>query len=176
VIITLLAVLIGMLGTFLVLWPLSIRRMSMAQRPAFSRALWFSLGVPLLGLLVFFLGFGLAIQRSWLWGGVSVAITLALGALLLRHDQYSAGARILFDDYLRLKKENPTSSDFDLLYSIVKAHRPHWKEDRVMELCAGKDIRQLVLLLLVIEYEVHPLNDMRLYERLKVTVESMAPQ
>jgi hypothetical protein len=148
----------------------------MAQRPAFSRAPWFSLGVPLLGLLVFFLGFGLAIHRSWLWGGVSVAITLALGALLLRHDQYSAGARILFDDYLRLKKENPTSSDFDLLYSIVKVRRPHWKEDRVMELCAGKDIRQLVLLLLVIEYDVHPLNDMRLYERLKATVESMAPQ
>ena len=175
-IMTLLAFFVGLLGAFLVLWPLSIRRLSVAQRPPFSRPLWFGIGVPFLGILLFVAGFGLAIRRNWLWGGASLGITLALGALLLRHDQYSAIARTLFDDYLTLKKENPTSNEFDLLYSIVKARKPHWKEDRVLEFCAGKDIRQLVLLLLVMEYEIHPLNDMRLYERLKAKVESLAPQ
>ena len=173
---TLLAFFVGLLGAFLVLWPLSIRRLSVAQRPPFSRALWFGLGVPFLGILLFVAGFGLAMQSNRLWGGASLAIILAVGALLLRHDQYSATARILFDEYLTLKKENPSSNEFDLLYSIVKARKPSWKEDRILELCAGKDIRQLVLLLLVIEFEIHPLNDMRLYEQLKVKVESLAPQ
>ncbi|MGH9425536.1 MAG: hypothetical protein ACRD2L_04415, partial [Terriglobia bacterium] len=89
---------------------------------------------------------------------------------------YSAMARILFDDYLALKKENPGSNDFDLFYSIVKSHRPRWNEDRIMEFCAGKDVKQLVLLLLITEYEIHPLNDMRLYEALKGKVEILAPR
>ena len=46
----------------------------------------------------------------------------------------------------------------------------------MMEICAGKDIKQLVLLLLVIEYEIHPLNDMLLYERLKAKVAELHPQ
>jgi len=45
-----------------------------------------------------------------------------------------------------------------------------------MEFCAGKDIKQLVLLLLITEYEIHPLNDMRLYEALKSKVEILAPR
>jgi hypothetical protein len=45
-----------------------------------------------------------------------------------------------------------------------------------MEFCAGKDIKQLVLLLLITEYEIHPLNDMRLYETLKGRVEILAPR
>ena len=40
--------------------------------------------------------------------GVSaLAVMLMLGFLLFRHDPYSAMARILFDDYLALKRENP---------------------------------------------------------------------
>ena len=81
--------------------------------------------------------------------GILGIVMLILGFLLFRHDPYSAMARILFDDYLALKKENPGSNEFDLFYSIVKSRRPRWNEDRIMEFCAGKDIRQLVLLLLI---------------------------
>lgn len=169
-------VLLCILGAFLVIWPLTIRRLSLAQQPAFSRAGWFSLGVPLVGLFVFLAGFGMALQRSWLAAGVTLAVTLAGGVLLLRHDQYSAMVRILFDDYVNLKKANPGSNEFDLLYSIVKSRKPYWNEDRIMEFCAGKDIKQLVLLLLIMEYEIHPLDDMGLYERLKITVESRASE
>ncbi|MCI0422612.1 MAG: SoxR reducing system RseC family protein [Acidobacteria bacterium] len=173
---TLLAILSGMLGAFLFVWTLSIRRLSVAQQPAFSKAGWFVCGVPLLGMILFMGGFGLALGEGSAWGLAGLAITVALGILLLRHDSYSAMARILFDDYLSLKKENPGSSDFDLFYSIVKSRRPRWNEDRIMEFCAGKDVQQLVLLLLLTEYEIHPLNDMQLYERLKTKVEALAPR
>src|SRR5262245_7947067 len=171
-----LALLSGVLGAFLVAWPLSIRRLSMAQRPQFSKAAWFSWGVPGLGAVLFVAGFGVALRENPNWGVTALLMTLALGFLLFRHDPYSAAARILFDDYLVLKKENPGSGDFELFYSIVKSRRPRWNEDRVMEFCAGKDLRQLVLLLLITEYEIHPLNDMRLYEALKSKVEALAPR
>jgi hypothetical protein len=173
---TLLAILSGMLGGFLVAWPLSIRRLSVAQRPMFSRAPWFAWGVPGLGVVLFATGFGLALREHPAAGISALAVTLMLGFLLLRHDPYSAMARILFDDYLALKKENPGSNDFDLFYSIVKSRRPRWNEDRIMEFCAGKDVKQLVLLLLITEYEIHPLNDMSLYEALKRKVEILAPR
>lgn len=173
---TVLAILSGVLGGFLVAWPLSIRRLSMAQRPLFSKATWFAWGVPALGAVLFLTGIGVALRERPALGISALAVMLVLGFLLFRHDPYSAMARILFDDYLALKKENPGSNDFDLFYSIVKSRRPRWNEDRIMEFCAGKDIKQLVLLLLITEYEIHPLNDMRLYEALKGKVEILAPR
>ena len=173
---TLLAILSGVLGGFLVAWPLSIRRLSVAQRPLFSKAAWFAWGVPSLGIVLYVAGFGVVLREHPALGTPALAVTLMLGFLLFRHDPYSAMARILFDDYLALRKENPGSNDFDLFYSIVKSHRPRWNEDRIMEFCAGKDVKQLVLLLLITEYEIHPLNDMRLYEALKGKVETLAPR
>ena len=173
---TLLEIFSCLLGSFLVAWPLSVRRLSKAQRPLFSKATWFSWGVPGLGVVLLLSGFGLMIREHPGWGMTALAVMLILGFTLFRHDPYSAMARILFDDYLTLKKENPGSNDFDLFYSIVKSRRPRWNEDRVMEFCAGKDIKQLVLLLLITEYEIHPLNDMRLYETLKTRVEALAPR
>ena len=171
-----LAILSGVLGGFLIAWPLSIRRLSVAQRPLFSRGAWFAWGVPISGMVLFVAGFGMVLREHPASGIAALVVTLILGVLLLRHDPYSAMARILFDDYLDLKKGNPGSTDFDLFYSIVKSRRPRWNEDRIMEFCAGKDIKQLVLLLLITEYEIHPLNDMRLYETLKTKVEVLAPR
>jgi len=173
---TLLYICSGMLGGFLVVWPLSIRRLSVAQRPRFSRAAWFAWGLPLLGISLFVAGFGFALRAHTGWAIAALAMTLVLGFLLFHHDPHSAMARILFDDYLALKKENSGSNDFDLFYSIVKSRRPRWSEDRIMEFCAGKDVKQLVLLLLITEYEIHPLNDMRLYETLKHKVDVLAPR
>jgi hypothetical protein len=171
-----LEILSGIVGCFLLIWSLNLRRMSAAQRPRFSRHPRFRFGVPLLGGSLVLLGFGLAIRRSLLWGGLSCTVSLVLCWLLLQHDQYSAMMRILYDDYLHLKKQNPQSKEYDLLFSIVKSRYPRWSEDRMMEICVGKDIKQLVLLLLVIEYEIHPLNDMLLYEKLKAKVEELHPQ
>jgi hypothetical protein len=173
---TLLALLAGVLGAFLVAWPLSIRRLSVAQRPRFAKAAWFAALVPGLGIVLLVAGFALAVHRTPVWGVAALGLVLTLAFLLFRHDPYSAMARILFDDYLALKKENPGVGDFDLFYSIVKSRRSRWNEDRIMEFCAGKDVKQLVLLLLITEYEIHPLNDMRLYEALKSKVERLAPR
>ncbi len=163
-------------GCFLIVWAISLKRLSSAQRPRFSRSLGFLWGVPILGGLLAVLGFSLAMQRSVFWTGLTAALSLVLSWLVLQQDQYSAMMRILYDDYVSLKKQNPGASEFDLLFSIVKSRYPRWSEDRKMEICAGKDIKQLVLLLVIIEYEIHPLNDMPLYERLKIKAEAMSPE
>src|SRR4030095_9669790 len=87
---TLLAILSGMLGGFLIAWPLSIRRLSMAQRPLFSRAVWFAWGVPGLGFVLFVAGFGVALHEQPSLGISALAVMLTLGFLLFRHDPYSA--------------------------------------------------------------------------------------
>src|SRR5438552_1806940 len=171
-----LQILSGIVGCFLLIWNINLRRLSVAQRPRFSRRPSFRFCVPLLGGGLVLLGFGLSLQRNLLWAGLSCTASFILCWLLLQHDQYSAMIRILYDDYYMLKKQNPHSKEFDLLFSIVKSRYPRWSEDRMMEICAGKDIKQLVLLLLVIEYEIHPLNDMLLYERLKAKVAELHPQ
>ena len=162
-------------GCFLIVWTNALKRLSLAQRPRFSRRPLFVWGVPMLGGLLAILGFAVALRRNLPWTTAIAALCFLLGWLVLRHDQYSAMMRVIYDDYVSLKRQNPGGSEFDLLFSIIKFHYPRWSEDRKMEICAGKDIKQLVLLLVILEYEIHPLNDMPLYERLKARAENLAP-
>lgn len=171
---TFLGILAGLLGAFLLVWALSMRRLPRAQQPAFSRRRWFQAGLPALGLLLFLGGHAYALRTGWIVPGVSLLFALVLSGLVLKHDQYSAMAQILFDDYLTLRRESSAASEFELMYSIVKSRRPLWNEDRITEFSSGKDIKELVLLLLLMEYEIHPLNDMKLYEALKAKVERLA--
>ena len=171
-----LEILLALAGSFLLVWYVSLGRLSSAQRPRFSLKAIFVQGIPVLGGLLAVVGFASASQHSILWTGVILAVTLLLGWLVLKHDQYSAMMRILYADYLTLKRQKAGASEFDLLFSIVKSHYPRWSPDRQMEICVGKDIKQLVLLLVVLEYEIHPLNDMPLYEGLKIKAETLAPR
>jgi len=172
----LLSIFSGILGCFLLVWAAHLRRLSAARRPRFSRQTWFRWGVPLLGVLLGLVGFTLAVRWNLLWGSISLMLSLVLCWLLLQYDQYSAMIRILYDHYFDLKTGSPQSNEFDLLCSIVKSHRPRWPEERVAEFCVGKDIKQLVLLLMVLEFEIHPLQDMRLYEGVKARVDSLYPR
>ncbi len=173
---TLLGILVGLTGTFLMVWALTVRRFPQAQQPAFARQGWFRVALPLLSLALFIAGHAAAILNNWIAGGVSLAVTVGLALLALKHDQYSAMAQILFDDYAELKRKNSGAAEFQILYSIAKSRRPLWNEDRIVEFCSGKDVKQLVLLMLLMEYEIHPLNDMKLYEMLKSKVERLAPR
>ena len=143
--ITFLAIFVGSAGAYLLIWAFNIRRVATALRPRFSSTIGFQWGVPTLGLFFLLIGFGWAISRSLLWGTLGLTLVLGLGALVIFHDQYTATIKILFDDFLKLKRENPEASDYDLHYSIVKSRKPFWTEDRVVEMCVGKDIKQLVL-------------------------------
>jgi len=163
------------LGVLICVWAITLRRLSVAQRPRFSRAIAFRVAFPLLGGILTAVGSVLALGQSPLVGSLVLVAALSLAWLLLRHDQPSVMIRILYQDYFALKKENPQATELDLLYSIVKCRRPRWSEDRILEVCAGKDIKQLVLLLLVIEFDIHPLNDMEQYERMKQQVERLYP-
>lgn len=173
---TFLAIFIGCTGAYLLIWAFNLRRLATAQRPRFSETIWFQWGIPAIGFLFLLTGFGWTMLRSLPWGILGLGVVLCLGALLIFHDRYTATIEILFDDYRRLQQENPGATDFDLFYSIVKSRKPFWTEDRVIEMCVGKDIKQLVLLLLLVEYQVHPLDDMALYERLKREVEKWGPK
>jgi hypothetical protein len=168
-------VLLGASGILIWIWTVTLRRLSVAQRPRFTRQLWFRLGVPLLGGFLAAAGFALAFSHSVWWTGLSMVAIALLAVLLLKHNPYSTMIRILYDGHISLKKENPQASEFDLLYSLVKSRWPKWSEDRIMEMCVGKDIKQLVLLLLVVEFEVHPLQDMELYQCMKRRVEVLYP-
>ena len=170
-----LEIMAGFTGAFLFVWSLSLRRLSKAQRPRFVRSAWFRRGIPLAGTALVTSGFLLAVRQNIWLGGMMVIVCFVVSTLLVRYDQYSAMTRVLYSDYLNLKKENPQATEYDLLYSIVKSRKPRWSEDRIVEVCAGKDIRQLVLLLLVLEFEIHPLHDMHLYEHLKGRVEELYP-
>lgn len=173
---TFLAIFIGSAGAYLLLWRFNIQRLATAERPRFSGTAWFRWGTPAIGFIFLLLGFGWTMCRSFTLGILSLGVVLSLGVLLIFYDRYRATIKILFEDYSRLKRENPGATDFDLLYSIVKSRKPYWTEDRVIEMCVGKDIKQLVLLLLLVEYQVHPLDDMALYERLKREVEKWGPK
>ena len=162
-------------GILIWVWTITLSRLPVAQRPRFSWSLWFRIGLPLLGGALTAVGSILAMRQNPWEGGVGIAVALSLAWLLLRHDRPSAMIRLLFEDYFTLKKENPQAVELDLFYSLVKFRRPQWTEDRILEICVGKDIKQLVLLLLIIEFNIHPLNDMRLYERLKQRVERLYP-
>jgi hypothetical protein len=170
------AILIGFIGAYVLIWVFNVYRLATAQRPGFFRTKWFQWVVPLSGLIFLVIGFGWALARSLFWGTLSFALMLGLAILLIRYDRFSASIKILYADYLRLKRETPGATDFELLFSIVKSRKPGWTEDRVIEMCVGKDIKQLVLLLLLVDKQIHPLNDMQLYERLKRQVEKLAPK
>jgi hypothetical protein len=165
----------GLTGALVCVWLLSLRRLSIAQRPKFARTVWFQRGSILAGTFLVVSGFLLALRQNLFAGGLLLTGCLVLCALLLRYDQHAAMVRIIYDDYLSLKKDNLGATQYDLLYSIVKSRQPQWSDDRILEICAGKDIRQLILLLLVLEFEIHPLQDMRLYERMKSQVETLDP-
>src|SRR5262245_5473359 len=107
---TLSGIFAGLLGAFLVMWTASMSRLPIAQQPAFSRTGWFK-GVPLVGLVLFLGGHIVAVRYNWILGGTSLVVALVLGTAALRQDQYSAMARIIVEDYLNLKKENPGASD-----------------------------------------------------------------
>jgi hypothetical protein len=127
------------------------------------------------GTVLAIVGFALAWQQGPWWGSISAALALVLMGLVAKHDPYSAQARIFFRNYLQLQHENPHASDFDCLYSIVKGRFPQWSEERMLELCAGKNIRQLSLILLLLENEIHPLEDMALYAWIKARIEKTIP-
>ncbi len=74
-----LAILSGVLGGFLIAWPLSIRRLSVAQRPLFSRGAWFAWGVPSVGMVLFVAGFGMVLREHPVSGIAALVVDLDVG-------------------------------------------------------------------------------------------------
>ena len=157
-------------GLFLFLWYRTVVSLPAAEQPLFVRPAGFKWGVPALALVLFLTGvFLLAAVRPWLaWVAAGAAALVAF--LVLKFDRYSAEIRIIHDRYRDLRQANPQMEDIEVLFHTARWRYPAWTHDRLVELVAGKDIRSLILLMLINENKINPISDWELYGALKVKV------
>jgi hypothetical protein len=98
-------------------------------------------------------------------GALVAAVTLSL--LIVKFDRYSADMRIIHDYYRNVRTANPGLEENELLFITAMWRYPQWSHDRIVELVAGKDIENLLLLMLISENKINPLTDWELYRSLK---------
>ncbi len=157
-------------GLFLFLWYRTVVSLPAAEQPLFVRPAGFKWGVPALALVLFLTGvFLLGAVRPWLaWVAAGAAALVAF--LVLKFDRYSAEIRVIHDRYRSLRQANPQMEDIEVLFHTARWRYPAWTHDRLVELVAGKDIRSLILLMLINENKINPISDWELYGALKVKV------
>ena len=169
------AFLIGSTGFLLLSWWTGLQQVPRFRKPGFLRPRTVWLGLPAAGLLLAGIGFAWMISLHPLAGVLTLVLEGLLGLLLWKHDQYSAQARILHGTYQQIRESNQEAEEFDCLYALVSTRTPRWSEDRRVELCAGKNLRQLILVILLLENKIHPLEDAALYAQIKRKVERIVP-
>jgi len=154
-------------GLFLFLWYRTIAGLPLRQRPQFSRPAVFKWGVPGVGIAVFVAGLFLTAE-------VSLRLTATAGAsaalfvfLIIRYDRYSANMRLIMDRYRKVRRANPDIEEIQVLYRTAAWRCPKWPHDRLVELVAGKSVEDLILLMIINEYEINPISDWELYRTLK---------
>ncbi len=154
-------------GVFLFLWYRTLASLPQKQQPHFVRPAVFKWGVPAVSLLVFAAGIII------LWGvGVreTVITLLAAGAaacLIIRFDRYSANMRMIRDRYRRVREANPAMEDSEALFQTAAWRYPKWSHDRLVELVAGKNLEELILLMIINDFDINPISDWELYRNLK---------
>jgi hypothetical protein len=154
-------------GLFLLLWYRTVVSLPAQVRPAF--VLWapFKWGLPLLAVLVFLAGLYLAALTGAVYAIALLAASALLVFLALRFDRYSAQMRLIVSRYRDLREADPAMEEIELLFLIARWRYPKWGHDRLVELVAGKNIRELVLLMMVQENGINPLRDWELYRSLR---------
>jgi hypothetical protein len=156
-------------GAFLFLWYRAVVSLPSKRQPLFIRNRAFKWGVPAASLAVFFAGLAITGVESLPAAGIAAAICVLAGCLVIRFDHYSADIKILFSRYGELKMQNPDLHPAEVLFSLASWRYPQWSHDRLVELVAGKDIEDLILLMIVNENQINPLQDWELYRKLKMT-------
>ncbi len=155
---------------FLFLWYRTVVGLPVRRRPGFVYVPMFKWGVPSLSMIIFAAGVFL-LSRAGLWAAVGALVGSALILLLVvRFDRYSATARIICDRFRYIRQDNPAMEELEVLFRTAQWRYPHWTHDRILELVAGKDIGGLILLVLVTENKINPVDDWELYRRLKSKV------
>jgi hypothetical protein len=93
--------------------------------------------------------------------------------LVIKFDRYSAEMRLIYDHFLEIRREHPSADAMEALFQTARWRYPQWSQDRLVELIAGKDIRAVILLMVVSENGVNPISDWALYQSLRKKAERM---
>jgi hypothetical protein len=82
---------------------------------------------------------------------------------------------MICNHYSRLRQANPDLEEAEVLFRTAQWRYPEWSHDRLVEMTAGKDIGSLILLMLVSEHDINPIQDWELYRSLKTKVADIVP-
>lgn len=156
-------------GLFLFLWYRTIAGLPIKQQPLFIRPVVFKWGVPAISLLVFASGILLMATLNPILAVSAAAASGLLAFLIIRFDRYSANMRLIHDHYCRVRRANPDMEEIEMLFQTAAWRYPKWPHDRLVELVAGKTIEDLILLMILSEYDINPISDWELYRTLKET-------
>ena len=162
-------------GLFLFLWYRTVVNLPRKQQPQFILPAAFRWGVPAISLILFLAGTSLIASINPMAALMTAAGSFLLSYLTIKFDRYSANARMIFGHYSRLRQANPGMEEAEVLFRTAHWRYPDWSHDRLVEMTAGKDIGSLVLLMLISEYEINPIQDWELYRSLKTKVAGIVP-
>jgi len=154
-------------GLFLFLWYRTVAGLPIKQQPHFIRPALFKWGVPGISLLVFASGLLLMATVNPILAAGAAAASGLLAFLIIRFDRYSANMRLIHDRYCRVRRASPDMEEIEVLFQTAAWRYPKWPHDRLVELVAGKTIEDLILVMILSEYDVNPIADWELYRTLK---------
>ncbi len=154
-------------GLFLFLWYRTLAGLPAKQQPQFVRPYVFKWGVPAVSLLVFLAGVVMLREVSLAQAAVALVAAAIAASLVIRFDRYTANMRLIRDRYRRIHKADPSMEEAEVLFHTAAWRYPKWTHDRLVELVAGKNLEELVLLMIINDYDINPLSDWELYRSLK---------
>ncbi len=152
---------------FLFLWYRTVAGLPVKQQPPFARPGVFKWGVPAVSLAVFAAGIYILSEVNRRVAAIAVVAAAAGAFLIIRFDRYSANMRLICDHYREFRRVNPDREDIEALFHTAAWRYPQWSHDRLVELVAGKNIEELLLLMIINDYEINPISDWELYRTLK---------
>ncbi len=157
-------------GFFLFFWYRTVVSLPRKRQPVYIHSRLFKWGVPLISALVFAAGLYELLQiNRWLAPAI-LACSIVLSFLTVKFDRYSAEARIIRDHYRQVRAANPDMDEMEVLFLTARWRYPQWPHDRIVELVAGKDVGNLIVLMLINENRINPISDWELYRSIKARV------
>ncbi len=154
-------------GLFLFLWYRTLAALPAKQQPQFVRPYVFKWGVPAVSLLVFLASVIMLWEVSRREAVITVVVAVAAAFLIVKFDRYSANMRMIRDRYYRIRQADPAMEETEALFHTAAWRYPKWPHDRLVELVAGKNLEELVLLMIINDFDISPLADWELYRTLK---------
>ncbi len=161
-------------GLFLFLWYRTIVSLPAGRQPQFIHPAAFKWGIPAVSLVVFASGLYMLSEVGPLLPVATLLVAVVVTWLILKFDRYSAEMRVIHSYYRKVHRAGHGMDETEALFLTARWRYPEWTDDRILELVAGKDIENLMLLMLIQENRINPISDWELYRSLKVAAARIA--